>query len=49
MKKNWTTFFFFIFQNCPKKGVKGDAVYIDNSLKVFMKRMKQKRLGKFNL
>ena len=33
-RNNWTTFFlFFIFQNCPKKGVKGDAIYFVNSPK----------------
>ena len=36
-------FFFFIFRKCPKKGAKGDAVYIFNALQVFLKRMKQKR------
>ena len=29
--------------NCPQKGAKGDAVYIVNALKVFLKRIKQKR------
>ena len=31
------------FRNCPKKGVKRDAIYFVNSLKVFLKMMKQKR------
>ena len=29
--------------NCPLKGAQGDAVYILSALKVFLKRMKQKR------
>ena len=36
-------FFFLIFRNCPKKGANWDAVNIVNALKVFLKRMKQKR------
>ena len=31
MKKS-RTIFFLIFQYCPKKGTKGDAVYIVNTL-----------------
>ena len=34
---------FLIFRNCPLKVVQGDAVYILSALKVFLKRMKQKR------
>ena len=43
-EKNLTHFLLFNFRNCPKKGAKGDAVYIIvNALKVFLNRMKQKR------
>ena len=28
-------FLFFIFRNCPKKGVKGDAIYFVNSPSVY--------------
>ena len=40
-EKKYDNFYFFIFRNCSKKGVKGDTVYIVNALKVFLKRMKQ--------
>ena len=46
-------FFFFIFKNqtkkkrknfkLPQKSAKGNAIYIVNALKVFLKKMKQKR------
>ena len=42
-RKNQTKFFFLFFRNCPKKGAKADAFYIVNTLKVLLKRMKQKR------
>ena len=42
-KKSGNFFRLFFFLNCPQKGAKGDAVYSGNSLKVFVKRMKQKR------
>ena len=49
-KKRTTTksdkFFYFIFRNCPQKGAQWDAVYILSTLKVFFKRIKQKRLLK---
>ena len=41
--KIWQKFVFLIFWNCPKKGAKGDAVYIVNALKLFLKMMEQKR------
>ena len=51
-------FFFLIFRNCPKKGAKGDAVYIVNApLKCFEKdeaeeatkkiKLKKKKINKF--
>ena len=35
--------FYFIFRNCHLKGAQRDVVYILSALKVFLKRMKQKR------
>ena len=37
---------FLIFRNCHLKGSQGDAVYILSPLKVFLKRIEQKRLLK---
>ena len=42
-KKNLTKVFVLIFHSCPLKVAQGDAVYILRALKVFWKRMKQKR------
>ena len=45
-KKFGQVFFYLIFRNCPQKGTQGDAEYILRTIKVFLKRMKQKRLHK---
>ena len=45
-KKIGQVFFYLIFRNCPQKGAQGDAVYILSAIKVFLKRMKQKKLLK---
>ena len=39
-------FFYLIYRNCPQKGAQGNAVYILSAIKVFLKRMKQKKLLK---
>ena len=42
-KKIRQILFIWFFETAPKKGAKGDAVYNVSALKVFLKRMKQKR------
>ena len=43
IKKQQQKIDFFLLPNCPLKGSQGDAVFILSALKVFLKRMKQKR------
>ena len=42
-QKKMEIFLFLIFKNFSLKGAQGDAIYVLSALKVFLKRIKQKR------